>query len=153
MMSELSEPAVRDAALIVSSQKVEHYEIAAYGSCKAFATLLGESEVVRLLDQTLVEEKAADVKLSALAEGGVNLDADASDMQPPADEGIFAQAAEWIRGAVSSSTDALTARRPRTRTTSAKKPKRQKAASSVSAPRRKAVSKTSPTRRKTARKK
>ena len=49
-----------DAGLIADAQRVEHYEISAYGSARTFATLLGEKEVVRLLEQTLKEEKAAD---------------------------------------------------------------------------------------------
>jgi ferritin-like metal-binding protein YciE len=112
MMGELREPPVRDAALIVSAQKVEHYEIAAYGSCKAFAGLLGEPQLAALLDQTLAEEKAADAKLSTLAEGEVNPKAEASTAEPSAEaRGIFAQATEWIRGAVT--TVDTRVRRPR----------------------------------------
>lgn len=102
MMGELIDPPVRDAALIVSAQKVEHYEIAAYGSCKAFAGLLGESKVVTLLDETLAEEKKADATLSRLAEGEVNPSAEAAIVDTTKDvtSGIFAQAAEWMRDAV-----------------------------------------------------
>lgn len=122
MVSELPEEPVRDAALIVSAQKVEHYEIAAYGSCKAFASLLGESKVVGLLEQTLAEEKATDAKLSALAEGQVNKRADASDTEPTSDrEGIFAQATQWIQSAVASGADALKSDRTPRRRRSAKR--------------------------------
>lgn len=62
------EDAVKDAALIGAAQRVEHYEIAGYGTVRAFAELLGESEHVSLLEETLAEEKAADVKLSDLAD-------------------------------------------------------------------------------------
>jgi ferritin-like metal-binding protein YciE len=62
------EDAVKDAALIGAAQRVEHYEIAGYGTVRTFAELLGESEHVSLLEETLAEEKAADVKLSDLAE-------------------------------------------------------------------------------------
>jgi ferritin-like metal-binding protein YciE len=66
-IAEKAEPEVRDAALIVAAQKIEHYEIAGYGSSRAFAELLGHDDVVELLDQTLAEEKAADVKLTEAA--------------------------------------------------------------------------------------
>jgi ferritin-like metal-binding protein YciE len=57
-----------DAALIAAAQKVEHYEIAGYGSLKAWAEVLGEDEAVQLLEQTLEEEKATDEKLNGVAE-------------------------------------------------------------------------------------
>lgn len=55
---------VRDAALISACQRVEHYEMAGYGSAREFAKLLGESEVAGLLEETLAEEKNADKTLS-----------------------------------------------------------------------------------------
>jgi ferritin-like metal-binding protein YciE len=58
---------VRDAALISASQRVEHYEMAGYGSAREFAKLLGLTEVAQLLDETLAEEKNADKTLSAVA--------------------------------------------------------------------------------------
>lgn len=61
------EPSVIDAALIGAAQRVEHYEIAAYGTAKAIANHLGLTEVVELLDQTLEEESAADEKLSMIS--------------------------------------------------------------------------------------
>ena len=66
---------LRDAVIIGSAQRVEHYEIAAYGTAIAHAKLLGQDEVVDLLVQTLNEEKAADEKLTEIAEGVVNLEA------------------------------------------------------------------------------
>ena len=63
---------VRDAGLIGAAQKVEHYEIATYGTLSTLAGLLGYTEAKTLLDETLQEEKATDVKLSKLATGGVN---------------------------------------------------------------------------------
>ena len=63
---------VRDAGIIASAQRVEHYEIAAYGSTISFARLLGHQDIVTLLEETLAEEKAADEKLSAIAEEEVN---------------------------------------------------------------------------------
>ena len=71
---------VMDAALIGAAQRVEHYEITAYGTCVAWARLLGMDDVVSLLEQTLEEEKATDKKLTALAEQEVNLSA-ASEAQ------------------------------------------------------------------------
>jgi ferritin-like metal-binding protein YciE len=67
-MSEDYEGALMDAAIIGAAQRVEHYEIAGYGTVRAFAELLGENEQVSLLEQTLEEEKQTDAKLSQLAE-------------------------------------------------------------------------------------
>ena len=61
-----------DAGLIAAAQKVEHYEISAYGTVRAFAEQLGRQDAVSLLNQTLDEEYSADRKLSAIAEGMVN---------------------------------------------------------------------------------
>jgi ferritin-like metal-binding protein YciE len=72
MIGHTHPSAIRDAGLIASANRVEHYEIAAYGSARTFAQTLGLTEAVALLDQTLQEEKAADQKLSRLAEGLVN---------------------------------------------------------------------------------
>ena len=72
IMEEDGEPAVIDAALISAAQRVEHYEIAAYGCLRTYAQLLGLSTAERLLQQTLDEEEATDEKLNALAEGGIN---------------------------------------------------------------------------------
>jgi len=69
------EDAVRDAALIAGAQKVEHYEIAAYGCLVTWAKQLGHNEAASLLGETLAEEKAADEKLTSLAESGVNAEA------------------------------------------------------------------------------
>jgi len=67
-MKEDYEDALMDAAIIGAAQRVEHYEIAGYGTVRAFAELLGENEHVSLLDQTLEEEKQTDDKLTQLAE-------------------------------------------------------------------------------------
>ncbi|MEO8027036.1 MAG: ferritin-like domain-containing protein [Bryobacteraceae bacterium] len=74
-LAEAGEDGVRDAALIASAQKVEHYEIASYGALCAWAKLLGYADAAKLLHKTLEEEKAADEKLSSLAEGSVNAQA------------------------------------------------------------------------------
>jgi ferritin-like metal-binding protein YciE len=68
MMSEDFQGALMDAALISAAQRVEHYEIAAYGAVHAYATLMGESEAASLLQQTLDEEKETDQKLTELSE-------------------------------------------------------------------------------------
>ncbi len=75
LISEKPEPEVLDAGLIVGLQKVEHYEIAGYGSCVTFAKLLGDQESARLLAQTLDEEEAADKKLTDIAKKAVNVQA------------------------------------------------------------------------------
>ena len=67
-MKEDYEDAIMDAALIGAGQRVEHYEIAGYGTVREFAQLLGEDEHVSLLEQTLEEEKQTDEKLTQLAE-------------------------------------------------------------------------------------
>jgi ferritin-like metal-binding protein YciE len=72
ILEEEGEGAVLDAALIASAQKVEHYEIAAYGCLRTYAELLGLSEAQRLLQQTLEEEEATDKALTQLGESGIN---------------------------------------------------------------------------------
>ena len=67
-MQEDYEDAVLDAAIIGAAQRVEHYEIAAYGTAREFARLLGEDEHISLLEETLEEEKQTDSKLTQLAE-------------------------------------------------------------------------------------
>ena len=62
------DPEVKDAAIIGAAQRVEHYEIAGYGTVRTFAELLGEDEAVSLLEETLEEEKETDQKLTELAE-------------------------------------------------------------------------------------
>ena len=84
-MEEDFDDATMDAALIASAQRVEHYEMAAYGTLVAWATAMGHNEAADLLEQTLAEEKAADGKLSTLAEGGINQQA-ADAAHPDEDE-------------------------------------------------------------------
>jgi ferritin-like metal-binding protein YciE len=72
---------LRDAVIIGSAQRVEHYEIAAYGTAIAHAKLLGHNEIVKLLVVSMNEEKAADEKLTEIAEGVVNLDAAEDDAE------------------------------------------------------------------------
>ncbi len=72
-----AEPEVRDAGMIAGAQRVEHYEIAGYGTARTYANLLGRSDWAQLLQQTLDEEKETDRKLNALAER-INLEAKAA---------------------------------------------------------------------------
>lgn len=75
LLEEDGDPAVKDAGIIASLQRVEHYEIAGYGTALAYAKRLGHDEAVTVLEQTLEEEKATDAKLSKLAETSINAQA------------------------------------------------------------------------------
>ena len=75
IMESTEDGMVRDAGIISAAQKVEHYEIASYGTLCAFAKTLGENEVVKLLEKTLNEEKEANDKLTQIAESSVNEEA------------------------------------------------------------------------------
>lgn len=75
MISHIEQSPLRDAGLIAAGNRVEHYEMAAYGSARAFAETLGLSNAVSLLQQTLQEEKTADEKLTRLAESSINSEA------------------------------------------------------------------------------
>lgn len=75
IMDETEEGVVRDAGIISAAQKVEHYEIASYGTLRSFAQTLGLDEAVSLLEETLNEEKEADAKLSEIAENEINVSA------------------------------------------------------------------------------
>jgi ferritin-like metal-binding protein YciE len=74
VVKEADEP-VRDAAIIAAAQRIEHYEIAAYGCAKAFAELLEQSDAIELLQTTLDEESAANEKLNDIANSEVNEEA------------------------------------------------------------------------------
>lgn len=75
VMDEDYEDALMDACLIASAQRAEHYEMAAYGTLVAWAKAMGHTDAADLLQEILDEEKAADEKLNAIAEGGVNAEA------------------------------------------------------------------------------
>jgi ferritin-like metal-binding protein YciE len=70
---EIGDRRVLDAAIVASAQAVEHYEITRYGTLIAWAQQLGKNDIASLFKQTLAEEKAADQKLTTIAEGAVNL--------------------------------------------------------------------------------
>jgi ferritin-like metal-binding protein YciE len=75
LLENAEDPSVRDAGMIGAAQRVEHYEIAGYGTARTYAEMLGLDEAVKLLQQTLDEEKETDAKLTKLAEGMVNWEA------------------------------------------------------------------------------
>jgi ferritin-like metal-binding protein YciE len=75
LIDEDAEESVRDAGLIGAAQRVEHYEIAGYGTARTHADMLGFKKAARLLQQTLDEEERADKKLTQIAESVVNVEA------------------------------------------------------------------------------
>jgi ferritin-like metal-binding protein YciE len=75
LLKEDAEPEVLDAGLIAAAQKVEHYEIAAYGTARSWAERLGYNQAARLLQETLDEESTANEKLTQIAESHVNMEA------------------------------------------------------------------------------
>ncbi|MGB6943793.1 MAG: ferritin-like domain-containing protein [Bryobacteraceae bacterium] len=75
IVSDIDKSALRDAGVIAAANRVEHYEIAAYGSARTFAQTLGLTQAAALLEQTLQEEKKADQKLTQLAESMINEEA------------------------------------------------------------------------------
>jgi ferritin-like metal-binding protein YciE len=84
VMEEDFDEATMDACLIAGGQRAEHYEMAAYGTLVAWARAMGHPEAADLLQETLDEEKAADEKLTSLAESGINRDA--ADAAHPEEE-------------------------------------------------------------------
>jgi ferritin-like metal-binding protein YciE len=76
MIEEEADDEVRDAGLIAAAQRVEHYEIAGYGTARTYASLLGDKEGEKLLQTTLDEEATTDKKLTALATSSINVAAD-----------------------------------------------------------------------------
>ena len=85
LMEEDFDDATLDAGLIAAGQRAEHYEIAAYGTLVAWAKTMGHTDAAQLLQENLDEEKAANKKLSELAEGGINQGA--ADGAEPDEEG------------------------------------------------------------------
>ena len=79
IMEETQDGPVRDAGIVAASQKIEHYEIATYGTLAAFAKTLGEDEALALLQQTLAEEKEADTLLTEAAYNNINFEASEED--------------------------------------------------------------------------
>lgn len=75
VMDEIEKGPLLDAALIAAAQKVEHYEIASYGTLCTIAKQLGQTDALRLLKETMAEEKAADEKLTTIAQASANQEA------------------------------------------------------------------------------
>jgi ferritin-like metal-binding protein YciE len=73
MIEEEADDEVKDAGLIAAAQRVEHYEMAGYGTARTYAEILGDKEGASLLQTTLEEERATDQKLTKLAESAVNM--------------------------------------------------------------------------------
>ena len=97
LMTASDPGALLDAMLITAAQKVEHYEIATYGTVRTYATVLGERGVAKLMSDTLKEEKAADKKLTQIAEGGVNRRASNEWHEQ---KGMLERGATWVGAAV-----------------------------------------------------
>jgi ferritin-like metal-binding protein YciE len=81
LLEEEGADAVKDAALIAAAQRVEHYEIAGYGTARSLAELLGNEEAMELLQETLDEEKETDEKLTELAMSEINVEAETADKE------------------------------------------------------------------------
>ena len=86
IMEECEEGSMRDAGIISAAQKVEHYEIATYGTLRQFAETLGLVDAAALLLKTLDEEKAADVKLTEIAVTAVNIEASQEESEELAED-------------------------------------------------------------------
>lgn len=108
LISEEDEGPVRDAALICAGQKVEHYEMAAYGCARTFASLLGLNDIAAKLQATLDEEGEADRKLTDLAQSEINMEADEED-EPGDDDDNDDDDDEDVDGEESDETEAATA--------------------------------------------
>ena len=106
MIKEAEDDATRDALMIAAAQKVEHYEIAAYGTLRTWANVLGKNDIAGILEDTLEEEKETDSRLTEIAEAFIN--------QAAADSGDEEEAPRRLRNA-RGSRSAAAADRGRTR--------------------------------------
>jgi ferritin-like metal-binding protein YciE len=102
MLTLDAEPPVLDAAIIAAAQKIEHYEIATYGTLRTWAQLMGHHDQVSLLQEILNEEKMADEHLTSIAERVVNFEADqgGDDMHYERSEGRYQEGAVRFRDPV-----------------------------------------------------
>jgi ferritin-like metal-binding protein YciE len=98
LMRQAPEGTLRDAVMITAAQKVEHYEMASYGTARTYAHVLGEPRVARLLEQTLKEEKAADGTLTTIAESSVN--EAAAEEWLAQEDGLVERSAFWVGRAI-----------------------------------------------------
>jgi ferritin-like metal-binding protein YciE len=92
--------ALRDAMMITAAQKVEHYEIATYGTVRTYAQVVGERGVAKLLQQTLKEEHAADRKLTKIAEGSINRRAAQEWHEQSSPTEMLEKGAQWVGSTV-----------------------------------------------------
>ena len=115
VMEEDFDDATLNACLIASGQRAEHYEMAAYGTLVAWARVLGHDAAADLLQQNLDEEKAADEKLSALAEGGINEQAAAAGEDDEMPEEGASPRSKSAKNAAPRKTSAAPARTARAR--------------------------------------
>jgi hypothetical protein len=100
LMDASSAGALRDAMLITAAQKVEHYEIATYGTVRTYAQVIGERGVAKLLQQTLKEEHAADRKLTRIAVGSVNRQAANEWQEQTSTADMVQKGADWVGSTV-----------------------------------------------------
>ena len=101
-LDDFGDTAAADAVLVGCAQAVEHYEMARYGTLKSWATQLGFRDAAKLLGETLEEEKAADAKLSAIAERQANPSAGSGKMKSDSDEQeVDAESRRELKGAKS----------------------------------------------------
>jgi ferritin-like metal-binding protein YciE len=111
MIADAEDDATRDAVLIAGAQKVEHYEIASYGTIRTWANLLGKTDVAALMEDTLEEEKDADLKLTGIAENSINAEAaeagDENEKEAPS-RGRTRRATRGLRAVAADRTRRLT---------------------------------------------
>lgn len=118
-LEEDADPAVLDAGIIAAAQRVEHYEIAVYGTCIAYAARLGHTEVVSLLEASLSEERDTDESLTELAENGINAmaeegrtgDIEGSDNEPSSNGSLKRARAQSAAKTAKTTTSSGSARR------------------------------------------
>jgi ferritin-like metal-binding protein YciE len=114
MLEEDLDESTMDAAIISAAQKVEHYEIASYGTVRTLAQTLGNNEVAELLEETLEEEKEADERLTQIAESSINSQAASEEQE--GEEGGSNGRSRASQGSKSSRSKTRTTRRSRGRT-------------------------------------
>jgi len=138
LMRKAPEGALRDAVMITAAQKVEHYEMASYGTARTYAQVLGEPRVARLLEQTLKEEKGADATLTTIAEGSVN--EAAAEEWSAQEDGLVERSALWVGRAIGAASRRLTGGARRTATSvglAQERPRKRRATRRASAGKRK----------------
>jgi len=118
MLEEDAEEDVLDAGLISKAQHVEHYEMAGYGTVRRFAQILGETEHVELLEQTLNEEKEADQLLTQLADSSINVEAAAGEEESDEETTVRSRGDREVARSVASDRSSNRRESPKSRTRS-----------------------------------